>query len=51
LFVLAVETPHVGGEASLVIEMLPVHVMPSLSGELAQERTQAARVALPEWVN
>jgi hypothetical protein len=51
LLVLAVETAHVGGEASLVVEMFPGDLMSGLSGELAQERTQAAGIALPKWMN
>lgn len=42
LLVLAIDAAHVGGEAPLVIEILPGDVMLRLFGELAQERTQTA---------
>lgn len=51
LVVLPVEAAYVGGEATLVIEMLPGDVTPCLPGELAQERAQTACVALAEWVH
>jgi hypothetical protein len=44
--VLAVEAGHIGGEASFVVKTLPADPMACLSGELAEERAQTARVAL-----
>ena len=49
--VVAVEALHVRGQAALVIEVLPIHPVICRDRELAQESTQAARVALPEWMN
>ncbi len=34
-----------------MIEVLPIHPVPRPHGELTQERAQAARVSLPEWMD